>query len=250
MSESGISREARVHIGGGEYVGPTDSGGFVGIQVSVDAQGAIDRAANLLAGIEDGMEKAMRSAMAKAVKRLQSSNVKAVRERYAISAANIRENENVQVSYSYDSGVQASVRFGGERIPLFRFDGAAPSQPTKDTGRFNLIMKGENAAGEGKWFLFHPSIPASGHVLKSTSPYSFEKAFVARMGSTGHLGIFERTGGMTSNNKDEIEELFGPSVPQMLGSEDVEKRLADEAIQSFEKDLDHSVMAILSGYMR
>ena len=51
-------------------------------------------------------------------------------------------------------------------------------------------------------------------------------------------------------NKDEIEELFGPSVPQMLGSEDVEKSLADEAMKSFEKDLDHSVMAILSGYMR
>ena len=30
MSESGISREARVHIGGGQYEGPTDSGGFTG----------------------------------------------------------------------------------------------------------------------------------------------------------------------------------------------------------------------------
>ena len=67
---------------------------------------------------------------------------------------------------------------------------------------------------------------------------------------TGHTGIFERTGGMTSNGKDEIEELFGPSVPQMLGSEDVEKALAEDAMKSFEKDLDHNVLAILSGYMR
>ena len=36
----------------------------------------------------------------------------------------------------------------------------------------------------------------------------------------------------------------------MLGSEDVEKTLAEEAMKSFEKDLDHNVLAILSGYMR
>ncbi len=55
---------------------------------------------------------------------------------------------------------------------------------------------------------------------------------------------------MTSNDKDELEELFGPSVPQMLGSETVEKALVDDAMKGFEKDLDHNVMAILSGYMR
>ena len=126
MSENGISREARVHTGGGEYSGPTDSGGFVGIQLSVAGQEAMDRAARLLAGVEGGVEKAVRSAISKAVARLRRSNVSAVRERYAISATNIRENENVQVSYSYDSGVQAFVRFSGARIPLFRFDGASP----------------------------------------------------------------------------------------------------------------------------
>ena len=234
MSENGISAEARVHVGGG----------FAGIQLSASGQEAIDRAARLLAGVEGGVEKAVRSAISKAVARLRRSNVSAVRERYAISAANIRENENVQVTYSYDSGVQAFVRFSGARIPLFRFDGASPHQPTRDTSGRMPVMSGED-----HWRLMYPSVAASGHVLKSTSPYSFERAFVARMG-TGHTGIFERTGGMTSNGKDEIEELFGPSVPQMLGSEDVEKALAEDAMKSFEKDLDHDVLAILSGYMR
>ena len=233
MSESGISREARVHAGGGEYLGPTDSGGFAGIQLSVAGQEAVDRATRLLAGVEGGVEKAVRSAISKAVARLRRSNVSAVRERYAISAANIRENENVQVTYSYDSGVQAFVRFSGARIPLFRFDGASPHQPTRDTSGRMPVMSGED-----HWRLMYPSVAASGHVLKSTSPYSFERAFVAR------------TGGMTSNGKDEIEELFGLSVPQMLGSEDVEKALAEDAMKSFEKDLDHDVLAILSGYMR
>ena len=132
---SDISREARVHTGGGQWAGPTNSGGFAGIQLSVAGQEAIDRATRILAGVQGGVERAVRSAMSKAVARLQRSNVKAVRERYAISAANIRENENVQVTYTYDSGVQAYVRFGGQRIPLYRFDGATPSQPTRDTSR-------------------------------------------------------------------------------------------------------------------
>lgn len=244
MSESGISREARVHIDGGQYAGPTNSGGFAGIQVSVAGQDAVDRAARLLAGVEGGVQKAVRSAVSKAVARLRRSNVNAVRERYAISAANVREGENVQVTYTYDNGVQAYVRFSGARIPLFRFDGASPRQPTKDTSGRLPVMSGEE-----HWRLMYPGVAASGHVLKSTSPYGFERAFVAKM-SSGHTGIFERTGGMTSSGKDEIEELFGPSVPQMLGSEDVEKVLADEAMKSFEKDLDHDVLAILSGYMR
>lgn len=241
---SDISREARVHTGGGQWAGPTNSGGFAGIQLSVAGQEAIDRATRILVGVQGGVERAVRSAMSKAVARLQRSNVKAVRERYAISAANIRENENVQVTYTYDSGVQAYVRFGGQRIPLYRFDGATPSQPTRDTSGRLPVMTGED-----HWRLVFPSVSASGHVLKGTSPTRFESAFVARM-PNGHVGIYERTGGMTSGGKDEIEELFGPSVPQMLGSETVEKALVDDAMQSFEKDLNHSVMAILSGYMR
>ncbi len=34
MSENGISAEARIHVGGGQYAGPTNSGGFAGIQLS------------------------------------------------------------------------------------------------------------------------------------------------------------------------------------------------------------------------
>lgn len=129
MSENGVSREARVHVGGGEYLGPTDSGGFAGIQLSVAGQEAVDRAARLLAGVEGGVEKAVRSAISKAVARLRRSNVSAVRERYAISAANIRENENVQVTYSYDSGVQAFVRFSGLAFRCSVLTGPLPTSP-------------------------------------------------------------------------------------------------------------------------
>ena len=67
--------------------------------------------------------------------------------------------------------------------------------------------------------------------------------------SSGHTGIFERTGGMTSSSKDELEELYGPSVPQMLGNQEVAEKLTGEAMESFEKNLDQYVYALMNGYV-
>ncbi len=254
FSDEDISREARKHVGGGKYAGPVDTNGFAGVQLSVTGQESIDRAQRLLAGVEGGMEKALRRAVKKAAERLRKSNVTAVRKRYAIPAKNIRDEENVHVSYSYSDGVQATVTFAGQRIPLFRFDGASPTQPTPDTSRRVPVKIGD---GGKPWHLMYPGVAAYGHVLKSTSPKYLavdgKTAFVAIVKAgkgARHTGIYVRTGGLTSHDKDEIEELFGPSVPQMLGNEDVEKVLAEEAMQSFDKDMDSAIMAILSGYMR
>ena len=63
-----------------------------------------------------------------------------------------------------------------------------------------------------------------------------------------HTGIFERTGAKTSSGKDQIEELFGPSVPQMLGQQEVAQKLSEEAMEKFEERLDHEINAILNGW--
>lgn len=241
-----ISREARIHVGGGQYEGPS-SGDYV-VHVGVAGQEALSQAERMLAGIPGGIEKAVRSAVSRAASRLRTLSAQTIRERYAISQANIRANENVQISYTYRDGVQAHVRFAGERIPLYRFNGAAPAQPTKDTSAGRVpVMHGMLANGNGKWHLMYPGVPAHGHALKSTSPALFPHAFVARM-KTGHVGIYERTGGMTSRDKDELEELFGPSVPQMLGSQEVAEKLAVQAMETFEERLVQTVNAILYGY--
>lgn len=248
MSMNGlVSREARVHVGGGQYEGPK-SGSYV-VHVGIAGQDAVSQAERLLAGIPGGVDKAVKSAISRTASHLRSISARTIRERYAISQANIRASENVQINYSYQDGVQAQVIFAGERIPLYRFNGAAPAQPTKDTSAGRLpVMHGILANGRGKFHLMYPGVPAHGHVLKSTSPALFQHAFVARM-KTGHVGIYERTGGMTSGGKDEIEELFGPAVPQMLGSQEVAEKLAKEAVETFEERLLQNVNAILYGYM-
>lgn len=191
------------------------------IHIQTAGGDSLARAEKLLSGIPGGMEKAVRSAMARSVSHLRTSSVKAVRERYDIAAADVRANENVTVRYSYHDGVQASILFAGRKIPLHRYGGAAPKYPVPG----------------------NPNAPAFGHQLKSTSPERFHNAFVARMPVSGHVGLFERTGG-----KDEIQEIMGSSVPQMLGSPEVEERLARESMEKFEDRLDHEINAFLNGW--
>jgi len=211
------------------------------VQMEAAGQDALDRASRLLAGIEGGLDKAVRSAVARSVTHLRSSSTKAIRERYAISTANIRANENVKVRYSYQNGVQATVTYAGVKIPLYRYDGVSPKLPGQDTSKSVRAMIDE------QWKTIHPSLPAYGHQLNGTAPAHLQDAFVAQMKS-GHIGIFERTGDTAGNGREEIREIMGSSVPQMIGSPEVENTLATQTLQKFEERLDHEVNAILNGW--
>lgn len=210
------------------------------VQVQVMDQGQLDRAEKLLAGIPNGMQRAMKAAMTRAVSHLRASTAKAIQQRYDISAGNIRANENVTVRYTYQDGVQAFVNFWGDKIPLFRYGGASPGAPAYSDDRVPMLI-------HGKWRLGHPGLPAHGHQLKSTAPALFEHAFVARMGS-GHTGIFQRDGGKTRTGGDSISEVMGSSVPTMLGSREVEKHLAEETGKVAMERLEHETVRLLNGW--
>ena len=87
-------------------------------------QAAIERAKALLAGIQGGVDKAMKASMSRTVDRLRRESNQAIREKYDITDAGIRAEKNVRVRYSYQNGVQATVTFSGRKIPLYRFGGA------------------------------------------------------------------------------------------------------------------------------
>lgn len=208
--------------------------------VSVDGK-SIDDAVRILAGIEGGAERALKSAAARAGQYLQTHSGRVIRERYAISQSALRANENVHIKYSFQNGVQLEIKFAGHKIPLYRFNGTNPLMPTKDvTKRVSAIMN-------GFWKQTSPSIPSSAHVLKSTSPTKFDNVFTARMNS-GHIGLFERTGGSTSTGSDAIRELMGLAIPQMLGSDEVTEKLANKTAAKFEERMDIEVNRILNGF--
>ena len=203
---------------------------------------SLERAEKLLAGFPGGVDKAVKSAMSRALSHLRTNSAKEIRKKYAISTAAIRAEENIRTRYTYTpgSGISGYVLFSGHRIPLYRYNGASPVQPIKDKSRWVKVP----VKGEESWQ--HPNLPAYGHQFNSTSPVRFKDAFVARM-SNGHVGIFERTGGMTDKGSEEIAEKMGSSVPTMLGNEEVQQALVEGTMKKFEERLAHEVDVILAG---
>lgn len=211
------------------------------VQVQVMDQGQLDKMQALLAGIPEGAARASRSAMQRAVSHLRTNSAKAVQEKYDISAANIRANENVFIRYSYQDGVQAFVTFAGRKIPLFRYGGASPGGPAYDQSqRVPILVRGQ-------WRMGHPGVAARGHQRRDTAPALFEHAFVARMGS-GHVGIFERDGGKSRTGGDSIREIMGKSVAQMLDNQEIKEKLAREAAEKYMERYHHEVTRLLNGW--
>ena len=208
------------------------------VKTEILGQEALTRAEKLLAGIPNGVEKATKSAMQRAISHLRTNSTKAIRERYAIAAGNIRANENITVRYSFGSSVQAIVTFAGRKIPLYRYSGSgAGARPTERVP----VKIGDD------WKTVLPAPTGIGHVLNMTSPYRFRNAFIAGF-SSGHIGIFENTGGVTSNGRDQIKEVMGLSVPQMLGKDEVAEKLTKESMGKFEERLDHEILRLLNGW--
>lgn len=204
---------------------------------------SLDRAEKMLAGFPGGLDKAIKSAMARSLSHLRTSSTKEIRKVYAISAAALRSEENIKSRYTYRPGVGISgdVLFSGHKIPLYRYDGTSPVRPTQDTSKtFNALINGQ-------WRQTHPGVAAAGHQKVSTSPTQFESDFIATM-ANGHTGMFHRTGGATSTGKDAIQERMGRSVPQMLGDEDVQQALVDETMKKFDERLEHEINAIINGW--
>ena len=210
------------------------------VQMQVYGPGSLDRASALLAGIQGGIYQAVKGAMPRAVSHLRTDSTKAVQERYAISAANLRANQHINVQYTYRNGVEATVTFSGQKIPLYRYDGVYPRTPAWKKKWVRVLLQGE-------WRSVHPARAASGHQMKGNAPTRFGHAFVVRMES-GHTGIFERTGGASPSGSDAISEMMGSSVPQMLGNETVTERLTGEALQKFEDRMEHEINALLNGW--
>lgn len=212
----------------------------VRIGFSEVGKNAVDRAALLLAGFPDGLQKAVKSAIGRTAQRVRSQSSRRIRERYAISASNLRMERNVRILKRGDS---AALLFSGAKLPLYRFDGASPKAPTQNGAK---LVPVQTAQG---WRMTHPGAAAAGHQLRGTAPTRFRDAFVAAFGS-GHVGIFERTGGVTASGRAELRELMGSSVPQMIGSEEVLAGLGKDAEEEFDKRMTHEVDAILNGWRR
>ena len=206
---------------------------------------AVERAERMLAAMPGGFEKALRSAISRAASHTRTRISSRVRERYAISAANLRTDQNINLRYrSTEGGAEAVMRIVGTKIPTWRFEGSSPKAPTNQSKLVPVLIGDQS---ERKWRMVHPGVTARGKLLRGSSPQTLTDSFTATFRS-GHTGIYERTGGMTSNMRDEIKEKMGLSIPQMVGNEEVLANLSQDAAQKFDERIDHGIEAILNGW--
>ena len=174
-----------------------------------------ERAKLVLSNVPKGIERAMASAINRAAQSGRTEAVKKVRERYIVKASTVREPLKIERASS--SSPIAILRAVGRVIPLSKFK-IRPSKPTP--GR---------------------SKPVTATVIKGKGG-TIPKAFVARM-PTGHVGVYRRKG----RPRLPIMELYGPSVPQMIGNEEVMRALEEKAQQTLDERMEHDITRLLEG---
>ena len=176
----------------------------------------LDRATKLLAGIPDGVYRAVGSAIKRAAQRGLSVGMKIVSEEYAIGQGELKDRTRNINTVTKDSGGVYSVTFGyrGNVIPLIRFD----THFSKD-GRIST------------------------RVLRANSREVLDHAFIAHMG--GHTGVYERE----TKDRLPITELFGPSAVQaFFAREETVDKMNDTILDSYESRIDHEIMRVLNGW--
>ncbi|GAV24804.1 hypothetical protein ciss_07370 [Carboxydothermus islandicus] len=183
--------------------------------ITVSAE-QMKRAELLLKGIPKGVEKAVAAALNRAAEGARTVAIKKVRERYYIKAKDVRDT--IEIKKATISNPVALIRASGSPIALskFRITPSAPPAKRRKKPIIARVVRGEGGPIKG--------------------------AFVARMQS-GHIGVFRRIG----KERLPITELYGPSVPQMLGHETVTEYVEQIARERLESRLEHEINRILRG---
>lgn len=210
---------------------------MIGIRVNEMGGDVIANAEKKLAGIHDGLPRALHNALSRASTSGEAEAAKAVRAEYFIKAGDYKLYTKARRRVQSDiGGTQIAIDFAGQHIPLFMAD----------------VSMGSNG---------RPIV----RVMRGNAKAALDGAFVARMKS-GHVGIFQREeyeymekgrfskqGKRYPDNKhtQKIKQLYAAATTQMMSANEAVQKAVDEKISdTFRKRLDHEVERLLAGYGR
>lgn len=198
-------------LSGGEARSP------ISVSITSGSTDALERAKNMLAGIDKGFRNALGAAIRRTGASTRAFIAKEIRQEYYVKASDLKKHTSIHVKPDVGNGfARVEIRFTGTHIPLLEFD--------------------THIDRSGK---------VSTRVKRNSSRSTLEDAFLQTMPTTGHRGIFERV----TEDRTPIREFFGPSIPQMLSyNTDLQDKIAEHAQETFEKRLDHEVSAVLNGW--
>ncbi|MGG3448634.1 phage tail protein [Domibacillus aminovorans] len=168
---------------------------------------------NRLGHFQNKAPQVISSALNRALTNVTSNISKETRQKYNIKAADIKST--LEKTRASKTSLNAIVRSRGSLIPLDRFK----VSPRKVTPKRKASIK----------------IGVKKNGMKTLSG-----AFVADING---LKVFRREG----RKRLPIDRLFGPSVPQMLKSEEIRERINREGQDTFYRRLDHEIDRLLNG---
>lgn len=214
--------------------------------VDVREEGSLnlDTLSNLLAGVPNGMERALRSTMPRVASHVRTQSNKAIRNTFDIKNEALNAHGESKAEYILNGDrMEADVLFKGTKVPLIDFSGSGPkTRDVWDRSHRNYVLI------KGEWKYRWPGRAAKGAQLKGHSQ-SFDDAFIGMMPS-GHVGIFDRTGGMTADNSSKIHQLMGDAPPQMIYNPEVLEPLSKSTAEKYQERFDHEVERLLNGWGR
>lgn len=177
---------------------------------------AVERVEAILAGVQNGAERALSNAINRGISRVKTGAIRRVKEIYTVQSGAFNEATRIRVNKASTGNLVGFVSFAGYKIPLYKFK-VTPTAPGVKKQVRAAVMKGGGTP--------------------------FEDAFIAQMRS-GHIGVFERE----TRKRLPIEEKMGLSAAQMVGNEKVIETLEEEAQQLVNQRLEHEINRLLSGY--
>lgn len=140
---------------------------------------------------------------------------RSTRETYHIKQKDITSTMKVKKAYPAD--LSAEIKSVGSVLELMKFKVKA-NKPLPTRGRYAVVS------------------------VKKGSSKPINGGFVVGM-NNGHTNVFTRV----SKKRLPIRGHYGPSVPQMLGNDNVTKAVEDKAMEELEKRLEHEIDRVLGG---
>ena len=185
-----------------------------GITVDISAEG-LERIQKVLSGVRGGWQKAVGSALKRAASSGKTEGKRAVVQEYAISGGTfLSYTKNTNHFSSGGDGIEIVFGYAGAVIPLTKF-----KTSVKRGGLVSTLVR------------------------KDTGTAVLEHAFPASIGS--HSGIFERVG----PERFPVKELFGPSTPQMMYSnEAVLNEVKQKIVETYERRIEHEILRLMNGW--
>ncbi|OQP12847.1 phage tail protein [Geobacillus thermoleovorans] len=140
-----------------------------------------------------------------------------VREEYIIKHGDVINT--IKIYPASESDLSATVVSRGSVIPLIKFKVSPKKpQPKRKKPLTATVKRGEGGP--------------------------IARAFTAKMRSSGYIGVFQRVG----NPRLPIRQLYGPSVPQMIGSRNVSQWVEEKAQEKLEERLEHEIIRVLEEF--